>query len=176
MDNAGRSWTQIVRAEGWAPDDVFPLILKYSVIPTFDLILKGSAGVLLVRRRISPYRQRWALPGLRILKGESIHACLSRIALLEVGVRIDPARGVYIGQAVASFRTRQDLSTCYAFDIPIDEVRLNCEHFSGWRYVKGIPDMPRASGGLYRRHLSQYFAHVNDEVDRLCNAARRQQR
>ena len=51
----------------YAPREIFERILKYAVIPTFDLILEcRSQGVVLVRRKIAPYKNTWALPGLRM--------------------------------------------------------------------------------------------------------------
>ena len=152
--------------DSWAPDDVFNAILRYSVVPTFDLILEGIDGVLLVRRRISPYARLWALPGLRMHKGETLYECLSRIAHDEVGVQIDPYKGRFVNQAVARFQThqkRQDLSTCYAFNLEIDRVVLNAEHLSSWMFVRDLENIPDAIGGLYSDHLNRYFQTRGEE-------------
>jgi ADP-ribose pyrophosphatase YjhB (NUDIX family) len=143
--------------EVWAPEEIFESILKYSVVPTFDLILKGTQGVLLVKRRIAPYYGLWALPGLRIFKDESLSTCLARIAEDEVGLRIGPSRGTYVNQSVVRFSTRQDLSTCYAFELDIEHVKLNEEHLSDWTFVKTLADVPAETGDLYREHLRHYF-------------------
>lgn len=143
--------------EVWAPDEIFDSILKYSVIPTFDLILKGTQGILLVKRCIAPYNGLWALPGLRIFRGESILTCLSRIAEEEVGLDIEPSQGAYVNQSVVGFDTRHDLSTCYAFELNIDHVTLNEAHLSDWTFVKELADIPAETGDLYREHLRHYF-------------------
>ncbi|HVB42631.1 MAG TPA: NUDIX domain-containing protein [Streptosporangiaceae bacterium] len=166
MGDAGDREMSEARVEAWAPDDVFESILRYSVIPTFDLILEGVEGILLVRRRIAPYRDLWALPGLRILKGEAIEACLERIAHDEVGLQISPAQGMFINQAIAKFKThheRQDLSTCYAFELEIDQVTLNDEHLSSSIFIRDKSTMPNAIGGLYREHLYRYFDIKNSK-------------
>jgi ADP-ribose pyrophosphatase YjhB (NUDIX family) len=143
--------------DSWAPQDIFESILAYSVVPTFDLILKGVDGVLLVKRRIAPYQGEWALPGLRILRSESISKCLARIAHHEVGLRIDPSRAVYVNQALAEFDTRKDLSTCYAVELDIDDVVLNEDHLSDWTFIKDLANAPTGMGELYREHLGHYF-------------------
>ena len=102
----------------YAPRDVFEKILKYAVIPTFDMIVRFSdRRVILIRRKIAPYKNTWALPGLRMMKPEGIEDTLKRIARAEIGVTIDPAQGEFVGQYVGRFKTehqRQDISTCYA--------------------------------------------------------------
>lgn len=148
------------RNDAWAPDEVFESILQYSVVPTFDLILESVEGILLVRRRISPYNGLWALPGLRIFRGESVAECLARIAFDEVGLRINSARGTFVNQATVEFRTdsqRQDLSTCYAFELEIDNVVLNDDHLSSWMFIRDVAEIPATTGGLYKEHLNRYF-------------------
>jgi ADP-ribose pyrophosphatase YjhB (NUDIX family) len=145
----------------WAPRPVFDSILQYTVIATFDLILESPDGVLLVRRRIEPYRGSWALPGLRMLKGESIGACVQRIAWTEVGCRIDPERRVFVNQTVGRFRSqqhRQDVSTCYAFQLDDKNIELNNDNLSGWMFIEDLESAPKALGRVYRDHLEHYFA------------------
>jgi ADP-ribose pyrophosphatase YjhB (NUDIX family)/GNAT superfamily N-acetyltransferase len=106
----------------FAPREVFDQLLEYMVIPTFDLVIEyGQQGIVLVRRAIAPYQHQWALPGLRMFKGESIDDTLRRIARQEVGLEIDPRQKVLLGQFVGRFKTehqRQDLSTGYWIKVP----------------------------------------------------------
>jgi ADP-ribose pyrophosphatase YjhB (NUDIX family) len=151
--------------KAWAPDDAFAIMLRYGVIPTFDLILHGPRGVLMVRRRISPYEGAWALPGLRILKGETIEDCLRRIAEDEVGIKIEPAAARFVSQTVVRFpsdHNRQDLSNCYAVEIGTEKVSINKEYLSAWSFAKDLDSMPTPLGDLYRHHLSCYFAGIED--------------
>lgn len=145
----------------WAPDAVFTAILRYTVIATFDLILDFPEGILLVQRRLAPYKGLWALPGLRMFKGETLEASLERIAQTETGMRINPKDRTLVNQAVGHFQSpvRQDLSTCYAFRLNDGIVQLNEEHFSSSMYIKAESDIPRRTGGIYRDHLEHYFAH-----------------
>jgi 8-oxo-dGTP pyrophosphatase MutT (NUDIX family) len=143
---------------GFAPRQVFDEILRYAVIPTFDLALWFEGrGIFMARRRISPYQHKWALPGLRILKGEDIEDCLVRIAFEEVGIEIDPSEREFVGQESPQFTTdqdRQDLATCYSFDAGRQDPVPNEDHFSEWRYVQRGVDIPEPIGGVYRRFLS----------------------
>ncbi|HEV7934381.1 MAG TPA: NUDIX domain-containing protein [Actinomadura sp.] len=51
--------------------------------------MPSQGRVLLVRRIIPPYENRWALPGLRMFKPESIDDTIARIAEDELGLRAD---------------------------------------------------------------------------------------
>jgi ADP-ribose pyrophosphatase YjhB (NUDIX family) len=145
----------------FAPRDVFKNILEYAVIPTFDLIVRfEDRGVILVRRKIAPYKNTWGLPGLRMMKPEGIEDTLKRIASTEIGVCIDTDRRKFIGQYVGWFRTerlRQDLSTCYAVPCDAQDVVLNREHFSGCRFIQGKREVPMMAGAMYRYFLELYF-------------------
>jgi ADP-ribose pyrophosphatase YjhB (NUDIX family) len=145
----------------YAPREIFEQILKYAVIPTFDLIIElPGQGVVLVRRKIAPYKNTWALPGLRMMKPEGINDTLARIAWQEVGMDIDADQRRFIGQYVGRFRTeqgRQDLSTCYAVSCVAGDIQINTEHFSGYRFVRGIVEVPENTGAMYRYFLKEYF-------------------
>ncbi len=143
----------------FAPRDAFDVVLKWAVIPTFDLVLSyGDQGVIVVRRRISPYKGLWALPGLRMFKPESIDDVIRRIAKDEVGLGVNPERREFLGQYVGRFRTehgRQDLSTGYHLRVdPAQQVQLNDAHFTQWRLVDSIP---RTMGAMYRYYLRQHY-------------------
>jgi ADP-ribose pyrophosphatase YjhB (NUDIX family) len=143
----------------YAPRKIFESILEYAVIPTFDLVIEyGDQGVIIVRRRIAPYRGKWALPGLRIMKGETIDDVLCRIAWQELGLRINPENRLFLGQETVKFRTeqeRQDISTGYLIRLTAkQEIRLNREHFTGCRIVSEIP---QNMGGIYKKFLEKYF-------------------
>jgi ADP-ribose pyrophosphatase YjhB (NUDIX family) len=51
----------------YAPREIFEQILEWAVIPTFDLVIEiEGKGYLMVKRKIEPYKDKWALPGLRV--------------------------------------------------------------------------------------------------------------
>jgi ADP-ribose pyrophosphatase YjhB (NUDIX family) len=142
----------------FAPREVFETILEWSVLPTFDLLVEyGDKGVVILRRTIEPYKNVWALPGLRMYKGESIDDTLRRIAKQELGLGIDPSKRVFVGQFVGKFKTefnRQDLSTAYLIKLNGDEKLVpNPEHFSDMKFAK----KPVANmGAMYKYYLEQY--------------------
>jgi ADP-ribose pyrophosphatase YjhB (NUDIX family) len=136
--------------------------LEWSVIPTFDLVveLPDDGGVVLVRRTIAPYENCWALPGLRMFKGESIDDVIARIAEDELGVRVDVDRKRFLGQYVGRFKTeheRQDLSSGYVVQALSSDLRINAAHFSGHRVIKKQDEVPASTGAMYRFYLSEYF-------------------
>lgn len=143
----------------YAPRELFEQILEYMVIPTFDLVIEyGSQGVIIVRRKIAPYKGVWALPGLRMYKGEGIDDALVRIAREEVGLEIDVSRKRVLGQYVGKFRTehqRQDLSTGYLVQAADDQqIAINTRHFTSYRLTRSVPGN---AGAMYRHYLSCYF-------------------
>lgn len=153
----------------FAPREVFEQILEYAVIPTFDLVLSfGGQGVIVAKRRIAPYKGVWALPGLRMMKPEGIDDTIRRIALDELGLRVDTDRKVLLGQYVGRFRTeqaRQDLSTCYSLPVDDDQpIRPNRRHFST---VAVVDRVPARTGAMYRHHLDRYFGSDLDTIHRL---------
>ncbi len=147
----------------FAPREVFEQILEWAVIPTFDLVIEyGNKVVIIAKRKIAPYQNQWALPGLRMYKGENIEDTLSRIASKEVGLVIDASSRIYLGQYVGKFTTeheRQDLST--GFYVKVEEkvpIVLNEEHFSAMKIISSRADIPKSGiGAMYKFYLNQYF-------------------
>ena len=143
----------------FAPREVFEQILEYAVIPTFDLVIQyGDEGVVIVRRKIAPYKDKWAFPGLRMFKPESIEDTLSRIANDELGLGVDPRARVFLGQYVGRFSTehgRQDLSTGYLLKVSAEQViRLNASHFHSYRLTTTVPS---GMGAMYGFYLRRYM-------------------
>lgn len=146
----------------FAPRETFVQLLEWSVIPTFDLVVKlpEDNGVVLVRRIIAPYENCWALPGLRMFKGEGIDDVITRIAEDELGLRVDVDGKRFLGQYVGRFKTeheRQDLSSGYVVRALDGDLRINPAHFSGHRIIKKAEEVPASTGAMYRYYLSRYF-------------------
>lgn len=145
----------------FAPREVFETILEWSVIPTFDIVLElAPKQVVMVRRKIEPYANTWALPGLRMYKPESITDTLQRIAQNEVGLQIDVQHIRLLGQYVGRFKTefgRQDLSTAYIVRALPGEVKPNPAHFTSHKLVQSMSDVPAKTGAMYRYYLGEYF-------------------
>lgn len=145
----------------FAPKEIFDQTLEWFVIPTFDLIVEYRGGIIIAKRKIAPYKNMWALPGLRMYKGEEIADTLKRIAEQEVGLNIDPDRAKLVGQYVGKFKTeqdRQDISTCYFVKISDDqEIKINAEHFSEFKVTN---DIPSEIGAMYKYYLKTYQDHI----------------
>lgn len=151
----------------FAPREIFESILEYAVIPTFDLVveLPEGGGVVLVRRTIAPYQNKWALPGLRMFKPESIDDVIARIAEDELGLDVDVDGKRFLGQYVGRFKTeheRQDLSTGYVVSALTSDIKINADHFSGYQIVEKWGEVPPATGAMYRYYLAKYFNHADD--------------
>lgn len=146
----------------FAPREIFEEILEWSVIPTFDLIVEVTPGkVVIVRRKIAPYADTWALPGLRMFKPETISDTLCRVAQNEVGLKIDTGSARLLGQFVGQFQTehqRQDLSTAYVVRALSDDIRLNGDHFTSYRIICNPREVPAKTGAMYKYYLDKYFS------------------
>jgi len=145
----------------FAPREIFEQILEYAVIPTFDLVVEmPEGGIVIVYRKIQPYANQWALPGLRMMKPEDINDTLARIASQELGLKIDLKRKRFLGQFVGRFRTehnRQDISTGYAVRAKTKEIKINQDHFSKYRLITSPSDIPVRIGAMYRFYLNSFF-------------------
>lgn len=142
----------------FAPREIFEQLLEWSVIPTFDILFEyGDQGVIFLKRTITPYENVWALPGLRMYKGEDIEETLQRIAKEELGLNIDGTQRIYLGQYTAKFKTdhkRQDLSTGYLIRLRGDEeLNFNDDHFSEILISRVCPD---PTGAMYVYYFKQY--------------------
>ena len=145
----------------FAPRAIFEQILEFAVIPTFDLVIEvAPKSVIIVRRKIAPYKDVWALPGLRMYKPEGIEDALTRIARVEVGLAIDASKRRFLGQFVGRFRTehqRQDLSTGFAVRAKRGAPTMNEDHFTDLRLIRSAREIPKDTGAMYRYYLKGYF-------------------
>jgi ADP-ribose pyrophosphatase YjhB (NUDIX family) len=106
--------------------------------------------VLLAYRKIRPYGDRWALPGGRIIKKESLHDTADR-QLEEIGLR-RTSRYKLVGVYPVNFKHRSDISICLStLLISPQEPRPTRELT---RYAWRAPDeLPRRLGSNYRAML-----------------------
>jgi len=146
----------------FAPTETFETMLEWGVMPTFDLIIKQeNKGIIIVKRKISPYKNVWALPGLRQYKGEKHKETLERIANKELALKINPKSAKIIDQYDGFFSTehnRQDMSTGYLIEISKNQtVNFNKEHFSAIKYINHKEEIPKNTGAMYKFYLHKYF-------------------
>lgn len=81
----------------WIPDGVWADIVAHVPVPSVDLVIDCTDGVLLARRQNEPAKGEWFVPGGRIQKGEPIREAVHRIAReeLNIDVTIKSQLGVY---------------------------------------------------------------------------------
>jgi ADP-ribose pyrophosphatase YjhB (NUDIX family) len=152
----------------FAPRELFEEILKYCVIPTFDLIveLPPNGEVVIARRTIAPYENKWALPGLRMLKPENIDDVIARIAGDELGLHVNLGGKRYVGQYVGRFKTeheRQDISTGYAVTALGGDLVINRDHFSDHQLITNADGIPGNIGAMYKYYLQTYFQTIRNQ-------------
>ncbi len=125
------------------------------------MLIEYQGGIILVRRTIAPYKDTWALPGLRMCKPEGIDDTLTRIGLDEVGLQLDLKSKKILDQYVGRFKTehgRQDISTAYVVKALVgQELKLNKSHFSGFQIVHSLSEIPPKTGAMYKHYLKKYF-------------------
>lgn len=136
-------------------------MLEYGVIPTFDIVFQyGAQGYIFLKRKISPYKNVWAFPGLRMLKGETLHDTLQRIAKQELGITCEPSAKVFLDQYVGRFQTehlRQDLSTGFLIKLSgTEKLTPNPQHFSEMRITKVLP---KPVGAMYEHYFQRALAY-----------------
>jgi 8-oxo-dGTP pyrophosphatase MutT (NUDIX family) len=148
--------------EKFAPREVFEQILEWAVIPTFDLVIEQEdTGIILVKRKLAPYKNQRALPGLRMLKGEKIDDTLKRVAHQELNIIIDTTKKQFLGQYVGMFTTehnRQDISTGYHIQIPATQkIKINNNHFSKVQSIQSRKEIPTNMGAMYKFYVNKIF-------------------
>jgi ADP-ribose pyrophosphatase YjhB (NUDIX family) len=139
------------------PDRLWRNILTSIPIVCIDLIVHhiGKAGkrVLLGYRTIPPYDECWALPGGRVIKGESLCETADR-QLKEIGLRSD-GRYRLIGVYPVNFKHRSDISICLSTGISSREEPHPTEELSRFLWCQ-LGDLPERLGGNYRKMLADF--------------------
>jgi hypothetical protein len=153
----------MIRKIKFLPKDVYGTVLDWAVIATFDILIEyGNQGYIFVKRKIAPYKNVWAFPGLRMMKSEEINDSLERIAYKELGLKINFEKKVYLGQFVGKFKTEhnhQDLSTGFYIKIQDNKpIKLNKEHFYA---VKVAKTLPVPIGAMYKFYFQRYAELLN---------------
>lgn len=119
------------KTKKWIPDDLYQTILQVMPRCCADVVVRCGDEVLLLKRRIEPLKDFWALPGGTIYKGETLKGAAARVAEEELGIKIDTAELRLIG--VANFEGgiygRHDICLTYIADLPQKlEIKINYQH------------------------------------------------
>lgn len=70
------------------PDDVWAEVVKHMPIPSVDLVVRCTDGILLAKRQNEPAKGQWFVPGGRVRKGEHLTETVERVAQEELGVAV----------------------------------------------------------------------------------------
>ena len=87
----------MTRSVDWIPDDVWAEVVKHMPIPSVDLVVRCTDGILLAKRQNEPAKGEWFVPSGRVRKGEQLSETVERVAQEElgVGVSIEERLGTY---------------------------------------------------------------------------------
>lgn len=118
-----------------APQSDFDASRKYFAFSCVDLVVYMRGGFVLLRRRNSPYKGLWHLPGGIIHKGQTMLQKAEEVAKRELNCEVKVLE--FIGVYENIHRYRHDVSHCFLAKV-LDE-----DHFlenSGMRIFKNIPN------------------------------------
>ena len=78
--------------------DIFKIIVEHTPLISIDLILRNSAGdVLLGKRRNRPAQGVWFVPGGRVGKDEALDAAFLRLTEVELGQPVSREQASFLG-------------------------------------------------------------------------------
>ena len=136
---------------GWMPTSLWNQVKKNMPIPCVDIILENQhREVLLGWRLIEPYRDVWALPGGRVLKGETLQSAADRI-LSEYGLSASSFH--LVGVFPINFPTRSDLAICLASRRTKGVATPDGFEFSSFQWASKLPN---GLGANYRRMITKW--------------------
>jgi colanic acid biosynthesis protein WcaH len=115
----------------WIPEELYQQILKLMPRTCVDLVLKYKDEVLVLKRRIAPLKDFWALPGGMIYKGETLTGAAKRVAYEELGLDVDA--DAFKFSNVANFQDdlygRHDICLTYLLNLQDKpEIKINYQH------------------------------------------------
>ena len=105
------------------PKKLFQKIKQSIPLSCVDLILVKNNEFLLVKRSITPYKNKWCLPGGIIKKNQKIIHRLKQVGKEELGVKIDTIE--FLGVYEKMFQDRHDISHCYIITILKQNIKLD---------------------------------------------------
>lgn len=123
--------------------NTFETVIDSTPLVSIDLIVRNSAGEVLLGKRINkPAQGYWFVPGGRVYKNEQINIALARIAKSELGIEDTPIqqaqfKGVYQHFYDDSFVSNA-ISTHYivlAYELTIESVALNIDQHSEYAWL-----------------------------------------
>ena len=139
-------------SKSWLSKKAWELVVEKMSIPCVDMIFQHCNGSILFGwRLIKPYNNVWALPGGRMLRGESLVRCASRIGD-EYGLSF---KELYLtGVFPINFGWRSDVPTCLTARQVSGTPCVDGFEFSkfSWRHIP-----PSRTGKNYCRMVSRWM-------------------
>lgn len=139
------------------PDSLWKRILASTPIPCVDIIIhkrfNDDVRVLLGYRKIYPYNDCWALPGGRIIKGESLRDTADR-QMTEIGLRPSSDYDL-VGVYPVNFSRRSDVSICLSTRAAFRQEPRPTKELARYTW-RQLNDLPTRLGSNYRRMLKDF--------------------
>lgn len=121
----------------WMTETLWNKAKAHMPISCVDVILQKPRGdILLGWRQILPYRNVWALPGGRLLRGEDLKTAARRI-LAEYNLSAHDFH--LVGVFPIKFPSRSDVPICVASKHPSGQAKPDGKEFSSFRWTKRLP-------------------------------------
>jgi ADP-ribose pyrophosphatase YjhB (NUDIX family) len=146
------------KIKGHAPEKVWEATKEWFPISCIDPVIEyGNQGVIMVFRKLEPYKDMWAFPGLRLLRNETDEEAIKRILKDQLGLEVDPTEREELGSFNAEFGTRQDVSRAFILRVSDDqEIKPNPKHYSEVAIVLPGGPFPMPMGEMYQHFLALY--------------------
>ena len=139
------------------PERLWKRILASIPVPCVDLIIynraKRETRVLLGYRKIYPYNDRWALPGGRIIKNESLRETANR-QMREIDL---DGTGNYrlVGVYPVNFKRRSDITICLSTRLHSEQEPRPTRELVRYAWRR-LDNLPSRVGSNYRAMLRDF--------------------
>ena len=118
-------------------EELFQKIKQNIPLSCVDIILIKNDQFLLVKRAITPYKNKWCLPGGIIKKNQKIVERLNNVAKCELGVKVKIIKALGFYEKI--YKDRHDISHCYVVTTDDKNFTLDSQA-NEFRFFKHIPD------------------------------------
>lgn len=129
----------------WISESLYHQILDNIPIACVDIAIVFNGKILLVKRKDSPAKGEWWLPGGRVQKGEKMQDTAKRKAKEEVGIDCNVGPIIHTSETIfpdgPSKIPVHSINSCF-FVYPVStdfKVKLDEVHHAGFMWVKKIP-------------------------------------
>lgn len=131
----------------YANSSLFKKFQSHFPFCCIDLILVKEKKFLLVKRTISPYKNKLCLPGGIIRKGEKLNSAIKRIGVDEIGVYLEAIRPIGFYEKI--YHDRHDITHCFLVRIKKGTVKLNYQA----EHAKFYSKIPKSTASFFKEML-----------------------